>query len=111
MEALRIDERYRRVLEGFGDVQEAVQEAVRRFIIDKFSERIEHCRKEIEHFEWKYGCMYEQFVEKIGTDDSPGFIKELDNKQPFWEADFNLWETYVEELEDWRERVREFLTA
>ncbi|MBC8233952.1 hypothetical protein H8E77_30760 [bacterium] len=87
----------------------------------KHLSQIEKCEKEITHFQNKYvhfvhqrlwlmGCSYETFLEGITNGDNPEFLDNLNHRYPTWEADFNVWETYAEELQRWKNRVTKLLT-
>jgi hypothetical protein len=52
--------KYQEILQLIGDLQLAVDNAIRRYALDIASEQIEKCEKEITHFQDKYGCSYLQ---------------------------------------------------
>ena len=105
-----IPDKYQEILQIVGDLQMAVDNAIRRYVLDIASEQIEKFKKEITHFQNKYGCSYEAFLEGITNGNNPEFLENLEHKHPTWEADFNVWETYVEELQRWKNRVTKLLT-
>ena len=109
MTNISIKKEYEDILKSLGDIQLSIDSALRRYIIDMGTERMEKCEAEIRRLEQKYGLSYESFLSKIGTDCAPGFLEELSKQHPIWEADFNLWETYFEELKRWKERMRSIL--
>jgi len=106
----QIPEKYQEILQIIGDLQVAVDNAIRRYVFDIASEQIEKCEEEITHFQNKYGCSYETFLEGITDGNNSDFLENLNHKHPTWEADFNVWETYVEELQRWKNRVTKLLT-
>jgi len=105
-----IPDKYQEILQIIGDLQVAVDNAIRRYALDIASEQIEKCEDEIAHFQNKYGCSYETFLEGITNGDNPEFLDNLNHRYPTWEADFNVWETYIEELQRWKNRVTKLLT-
>ena len=127
-----IPAKYQEILQIVGDLQVAVDNAIRRYVcfahrrlrltvLDIASEQIEKCETEITYFQNKYahfvhqrlrlmGCSYETFLEGITNGDNPEFLANLNHRYHTWKADFNVWETYVEELQRWRNRVTKFLT-
>ena len=109
MTQISIKKEYEDILKSFGDIQLSINSALRRYIIDMGTERVEKCETEIRRLEQKHGCSYESFLSRIGTDSDPGFLEKLSKQHPTWEADFNLWETYLEELKRWKERIRSIL--
>ncbi|HIE29113.1 TPA: hypothetical protein EYP66_17710 [Candidatus Poribacteria bacterium] len=105
-----IPDKYQEILQIAGDLQVAVGNAIRRYALELASEQIEECEKEITHFQNKCGCSYETFLEDITNGDNPEFLDNLNHRYPTWEVDFNVWETYLEELQRWNNRVRKLLT-
>src|SRR5712692_5712030 len=53
--------RSRLFIAPLGDVQQVVDEAVRRYAVEKLGERIAELRRAMRPFEERYGCTYEVF--------------------------------------------------
>jgi hypothetical protein len=100
-----IDSKYTDILAPLGDVQQAVDEAVRRYAIEKTGERIAELRHAIRPFEEQYGCSYEAFYARITADGD--FVSKLREVNATWERDFHEWEFYVEELREWLNRLEQ----
>lgn len=81
-----------------GDVESEVDDALRRYLLDRASERLELCRKEIRHFEQIYGRSFDDFASALASENN-AFLDEVERRHPTWEADYNTWETYVQEFE------------
>jgi hypothetical protein len=99
MTTLTLDPKYVDILQALGSLEESLEEAVRRYAIERIGERIGSLQHEILIFQTKYGISYEQFSDRITTDIE--FVEELRKKYPTWERDFNAWEYYVKELSEW----------
>ena len=97
------------LLSVLGDLESEVDDALRRYILDRASERMERCREEIRYFEQVYGHSFEDFAAALASEDSP-LLDEIERHHPTWEADYNTWETYAQEFERWKKRVSDLLT-
>lgn len=104
-----IKKEYKNILKPFGDFKVMVNNALRRYILDIVSERIEKCETEINKLELKYDCSYEVFLSKVGTNENTSFLQKLEEENPTWEADFNRWEAYTEELNRWKKHMNAIL--
>lgn len=103
--AIKIKKEYKDILEPLGDFQGVVNNALRRYVLDIGSERVEKCEIEIKKLEEKYHCSFKTFLSKVGTDKDITFLQQLEEKYPMWESDFNLWETCITELNKWKEKM------
>lgn len=99
MTTLTLDAKYVDVLQALGGLEETLEEAVRRYAVERIGERIGKLQHEILAFQTKYGLPYEQFYSHVTTDDN--FVQSLREKEPTWERDLNAWEYYTEELAEW----------
>ncbi|MGQ9627503.1 MAG: hypothetical protein ACUVV0_11435 [Anaerolineae bacterium] len=108
MSKVVVSDKYADVLAALGDTQRAVEEALRRYTIEKIGERIADLRRQIQCWEEKYGCPYEVFYSRIASDEE--FVNLLRQKYVTWEKDFQQWEFYVEEMREWISRLESILT-
>ncbi len=108
MTALAIDAKYVDVLKALGNLEETLEEAIRRYAVEQIGERIGKLQHEILAFQTKYGLPYEVFYARVTTDDE--FVENLRDTHPTWERDFNAWEYYVEELSEWLGRLESIST-
>lgn len=99
MTTLTLDTKYINILEALGNLNETLEEAVRRYSVERIGEQIGRLQREILVFQNKYGLPYEQFYARITTDNE--FVENLRHTHPTWERDFNAWEYYVKELSEW----------
>jgi hypothetical protein len=102
---MMINSKYADILAPLGDAQQAVDEAVRRYAVEKIGERIAELRHATRSFEERYGCTYEVFYAHITTDED--FVAGLREANSTWERDFHEWEFYVEELREWLDRLEQ----
>ena len=107
MATISIKNAYMEILRTLGGVDSIVEEAVKKYLIDKCVERLEKAKSKIREFEKLYDCPYSDFCSLISDEKQ---VAKVEKKHPTWEADFNVWETYVEELQRWKNRVTKLLT-
>jgi hypothetical protein len=105
---IKVNPRYTEILGPLGDVQQAVDEAIRRYAVERASEQIAQLRRQIRHYEELFDATYEVFYAQITTDQT--FVTGLRGKHPTWERDFHQWEFYVEEMREWLSRLEEIST-
>lgn len=92
-------------------LQETVDEALRRYAIEKTEARILEIERRLQLWEEKYGCSYDLFAYRTATDEE--YVRQLDANPATqqWEGDLIAWEFDVEELREWRRRLQRLLTA
>ncbi|MCZ6680071.1 MAG: hypothetical protein O7E52_22810 [Candidatus Poribacteria bacterium] len=95
------------ILQHFGSPESLAQEAVHAFAIQKVKERITTCRKEIEQIQGKYALTFDEFRDRVTSDEK--FVEALNLVHPLWETDFNRWEFYQMELEEWDAKLKAIL--
>lgn len=105
MTTVVINSKYADILAPLGDVQQVVDEAVRRYAVEKLGERIAELRRTLRPFEEHYGCTYEVFYARLTTDEA--FVTGLREGNPTWERDLHTWEFYAEELREWLNRLEQ----
>jgi hypothetical protein len=65
MTTVAINAKYADILAPLDDVQQVVDEAVRRYAVEKPGERIAEVRRVLRPFEERYGCPYEVFYARM----------------------------------------------
>ena len=105
MTPVAINSKYADILAPLGDVQQVVDEAVRRYAVEKLGERIAELRRALRPFEEHYGCTYEVFYARLTIDEA--FVTGLREGNPTWERDLHTWEFYAEELREWLNRLEQ----
>ena len=109
MTTLTLDPKYVDILQAFGNLEDTVEEAIHRYVVERINERIEKARREILILEAKYGMPYQQFYERVTTDEA--FVETLEDTQLMWELDWHTWEYYVEVLAEWLGRLEKLSTS
>jgi len=84
-------------------MQQIVNEAVRRYAVERASEQIAQLQRQVRRYEELFDFTYEVFYAHVTADAS--FVARLREKHPTWERDFHQWEFYVEELREWLSRL------
>jgi len=95
------------VLQALGDPQIVAVSALRRYLVDVCWQRVEQAKRQIVRYEQKYGTTYEQFNQRVGTDET--FLEAVNRKHPTWEADAIEWQYRLEELQTWQKRLENIL--
>ncbi len=91
-------------LESLGDVEQAVDTALRRYTVEQILDKIAELQAEDRQWQEKYGCDYETFSEQMATDEVfHSHVEQNINSQ--WEADLIHWEFAHEGVEDWRRHL------
>lgn len=106
MPTITIEKDYLEILDALGSVNAIVEDAIRKYLIDKCVERIEKSKRKIEEFEKKYNCNYAEFIETISNEES---LKEVEETKSSWELDITEWEYWGKELEEWKTRLEDIL--
>jgi len=91
---------------GLGSADTVVENAIRKYLIDKCVERIEQSKREIGDFERKYDCSYAEFIRKISNEDR---LKAIEKISQEWEGDMTEWEYWQKEREEWKMRLEDIL--
>ncbi len=103
MLTVQVKEEYAAILEP---LQESVDEALRRYALEKVQARILEIEQQVQKWEERYGCSYDLFAYRTATDED--YVKQLDADPTTqqWEGDLISWEFDVEELRAWRQRLQ-----
>jgi hypothetical protein len=91
-------------------LQESVDEALRRYALEKARAHLLELEQRLQKHEDKYGCSYDLFAYRTATDED--YVRRLDVSPVTqqWEGDLISWEFDTEELREWRRRLRNLLT-
>lgn len=90
-------------------LQQSVDEALRRFAVEKTRTRLWELEQRVQKHEEKYGCSYDLFAYRMTTDES--YARQLDATPATqqWESDLISWEFDTQELREWRRRLQNLL--
>jgi len=100
---VQVKEEYAAILDP---IQESVDEALRRYAIEKTRNRILEQEQRLQKWEEQYGCSHDLFAYRTATDEE--YVKQLDADAATqqWEGDLISWEFDAEELREWRRRLQ-----
>jgi hypothetical protein len=106
MATISIKNVYMEMLRTIGGVDSIVEEAVRKYLIDKCVEKLEKAKSRIREFEKRYSCSYRDFCLMISDENQ---IEKVDQEHPTWEADLAEWEYWRKEFEEWKLKLEDIL--
>ncbi len=107
MMQVQLNEVYATILEPF---QASVEEAVRRYALEKAHARLWELEQNVQRWEEKYGCGYDLFAYRTATDAAYVAQLDADPETQEWEGDVIAWEFDQEVLREWRRRLQQLLT-
>lgn len=104
---VQVKETYAAILQP---LEENVNEALRRYALEKVQARLLELEQQAQQWEEKYGCSYDLFAYRTATDET--FVTNLDanSETQQWEGDLLAWEFDAEELRTWRHHLQTLLT-
>lgn len=107
MVQVQVKEEYAAILDP---LQENVDEALRRYALEKVQARILELEQNVQNWEEKYGCSYDLFAYRTSLDEA--YVEQLDTNVDTqqWEGDLISWEFDAKELQEWRNHLRKLLT-
>jgi len=94
------------ILKDFGDTHDLTRTAVRRYVVELTTRKMEEFKNAIEAMEAKYGCDYKSFITMSVNKD---FREKVLKKQNEWKRDLLDWEKNTENLSMWVERVAQLI--
>ncbi|MBE2197585.1 MAG: hypothetical protein IAE79_03175 [Anaerolinea sp.] len=100
---VQVSETYATILQP---LDKHVNEALRRYALEKVQEQLLHLEKQVQQWEDKYGCSYDLFAFRTATDEA--YVQEL-NTHPatqLWESDLLAWEFDAAQLQEWRRHLQ-----
>jgi hypothetical protein len=107
MATISIKNVYVEMLRTLGGVDSIVEEAVKKYLIDKCVERLEKAKSKIRGFEKLYDCPYSEFYSMISDETK---VAQVEKKHPTWEADLAEWEYWQKEFVEWKQKLEDILT-
>ncbi|NQE06586.1 hypothetical protein C5S32_12020 [ANME-1 cluster archaeon GoMg1] len=106
MATVSIKKGYLDILNTLGSADTIVENALRKYLIDKCVERIEKSKRKIVELEKKYDSSYAEFIETISNEEE---LKGVEKISQDWEGDVTEWEYWEKELEEWKMRLEDIL--
>ena len=110
MTTIFVQDKYAEILATFGDLEESVNLALQRYMIEQISNRIAELRRRTAEYETRYGLEYPAFAQRIAEDEA--FVHYVEsNINKTWEADLADWEFCHKGIEDWKKKLENILLA
>ena len=110
MVTVSIKDEYADILNTFGDLHDSIELALKRYVTEKISSKIDELKKKDAMYTRKYGMDYIVFSENITDDES--FVKQLEKDiSKTWEIDMNDWEFSYKGIMDWTKKLQAILLA
>jgi hypothetical protein len=103
MHQVAVDETYAAILQP---LEEHVDEALRRYALEKVQERLLELEQRVQKWEEKYGCSYDLFAFRTATDEAYVDALNQDPETRLWESDLLAWEFDSTQLQEWRRRLQ-----
>jgi hypothetical protein len=108
MTTVSINDKYIEVLSTFGDLQEAIDVALRRYTIEQITIRVTELRQTDAKYQAKYGMDYPTFAQRVAEDET--FINQVEtNINKMWEIDLADWEFCYKGTKDWTQTLQTIL--
>jgi hypothetical protein len=104
MSAIVIEDKWLKIAQMFGQVEQVVHLALQSYFIEQCQQRFNQATIKITEYRKKYQCDYETFKQAVQTDDN--FIKSVEAQNPFWEEDAMEWEYWLEEQKKWHNQLK-----
>jgi len=106
MATISIRNIYLDMMKKIGQVDSIVEEAVKKYLIDKCVERIEKANTKIKEFEILYNCSFSDFIILISHEEQ---LEKIEKGHPSWEGDHAEWEYWQKELDEWKAKLESIL--
>lgn len=108
MTTIFIKEEYAEILNSFGNLESAIDLALKRYTIEQITAKIAELKQKNLYYQNKYQCDYLTFSQKIETDET--FINYVEsNIEKLWEIDLSDWEFSDGGIKDWTEKLQTIL--
>lgn len=107
---ITVQDKYIQILEPLGDIQQAVEAALRRYSLEQISAKIEEMRRRDQAFQAKYSCTYTTFVRQ--TANIPEYVDRIEQTiDKLWENDLAEWEFCYNGTQEWLQHLCDILTS
>lgn len=108
MTTISIPDKYIEVLTTFGDLQEAIDLALRRYTVEQVSGKIAELRQKDKRYQTKYQTDYPTFSQRVAEDEA--FVRQIETTiEKMWERDLADWEFCHEGIKDWTQTLQTIL--
>ncbi len=98
------------VLTAFGDLQETVDDALRRYTVEQISSEVAKLRRRAAEYQDRYGMDYPAFARRVAED--AAFVEYVETHiNKMWESDLADWEYCHKGIRDWTQKLENILLA
>lgn len=109
-QTISLPDKYVRALTPLGDLKEAIDKALQRYIVEQITSKIVELQAQNKAWTEKYGCDYDTFVARTAEDEA--FVKHIERDIcKTWELDLAEWEFCHKGMEDWYQHLQETLLS
>lgn len=110
MMTIVVQEQYVNVLAAFGDLQAAIDAAVRRYALEQMTAKITALRDKDKAYQARYGMTYPAFAQQTAEDEA--FVRRVETTiTKLWEHDLADWEFCYKGVQDWTQTLQNILLA
>ncbi len=108
MMKVAIRDQYTEALSVLGNLEEAVNIALQRFVIEQITAKIRELRQRDTEYHNRYGCDYSEFSMRVAEDSE--FIGHVESDiSKLWEIDLADWEFCHKGVQDWAKKLQSIL--
>jgi hypothetical protein len=110
MVTVSIKDEYAEVLTTLGELQEAIDLALKRYTIEQITAKINALRHRDAIYQAKYGRDYPTFAQCAAGDEQ--FVNHVEaHVEKMWEIDLADWEFCYKGIQDWIQKLQTILLA
>jgi hypothetical protein len=108
MTTIAIKKEYAEILANFDDLQQAVNLALQRYMIEQITSKIAELRQKSLVYQTKYGFDYPTFTQRVTEDEH--YVEQVESDiSKLWELDLAEWEFCYKGIEDWTRKLQTIL--
>src|SRR5437867_13104686 len=110
MVTVSIKDAYAEVLTAFGELQEAIDLALKRYTIEQITAKVDELRQRDAMYRAKYGRDYPTFAHGVAGDEQ--LVNHIEARvDKMWEIDLADWEFCYKGIQDWIQKLQTILLA
>jgi hypothetical protein len=110
MVTVSIKDEYAEVLTALGELQKAIDVALKRYTIEQITAKVEELRQRDALYQTKYGRDYPTFVGSMAEDEA--LVSQVESQvNKMWELDMADWEFCYKGMQDWLQKLQTILLA
>ena len=110
MVTVSIKDAYAEILTAFGELQDALDLALKRYTIEQIVTKVDELRQRDALYQGKYGQDYPTFAQRIAADET--FVRHVETQgNKLGEVDLADWEFCYKGVQDWMKKLETILLA